>query len=504
MAGIRKSQILPRLFDVAASSRWPLAVVVLVEAVLFTGYFQERWSKSLVPLGRPRALLGEGLVIRSDGLGYYAWLRSLLLDGDWDFDNEFDAHNVIGDYVPPAAERTELGRRANPWSIGPACVWSVVVAPAHGLLRILPSPWPADGYSLPYQLLVGMTTLLVSFAGLGFLYGICRHFTDPGVSALTAALVTLGTSLVYYNTLEGSMAHGVATTAVAGLVWYWLRTFGSPRPGRWLLLGVLLGFVAVMRWQLAALAVLPVGEALLQRQWRPAVGLLGAVAGFFPQMLAWKCVYGHWLIAPLSVAHNWLQPAWDQVLFTQNRGLFYWTPLTLLAVVGCVRAARTPAIGLLLAAFLVQVYVLASVSGTGVYLGVAFGFRQLTEALVLLAPGLAMLLAASRRTRLLVGGVGCLLVLWNLFLLCQYRYGWIPANAGADPATLLANAARLVVRKRWLLVGQVVAAPALLGLWLYWNRSGKSVVIPSTPQSHRRLPSAGSLTVQGTTRMPAA
>src|SRR5215831_18387562 len=107
----------PRTHMLPHVRRWlrppcgPLAVVVLVELILFTGYFRERWLKGLLPLGESRARAGEGLVIRSDGLGYYAWLRSLLFDGDWSFDNEFDEHNILGDYVPPRAERTAVGRR---------------------------------------------------------------------------------------------------------------------------------------------------------------------------------------------------------------------------------------------------------------------------------------------------------------------------------------------------------------------------------------------------------
>jgi hypothetical protein len=457
-----------------------LAVAVLFELCLCAGYFHERWHKSLVPLGRPQALTGAGLVIRSDGLGYYAWLRSLLLDGDWSFDNEFDEHNVIGDFVPPPDERTPLGRRPNPWSVGPACVWALTVVPGHGLLRAWPGPlpWPADGYALPYQLIVGGTTLLASFLGLGFLYGLCRHDAGPAAAALAATLLTLGTSLVYYNAVEPSMGHGVGTAAVAGLAWYWRRTYGSARPGRWLLLGVLVGFVAAVRWQLATLAVLPVGEALLGLPFRDrrahsgafglplngALAVAGAVLGFSPQLLAWRCVYGDWFVAPMAVAHNWLRPAVGHVLFSADRGLFVWTPLALVALLGGLTGLRRadPAARLLLFAFAVQVYALASVFGTGVYLGVAFGFRQLTESLVLLAPGLAVLLQRAPRW---VGVAGCLLVLWNLLLLAQFRYGLIPADAGADLLTLLANVGHLLRRRPLSLLGQAVAAPALLLWW---------------------------------------
>jgi hypothetical protein len=475
-----------------------LAVVVVAEALLFADSHAERWRKGLAPRGDPRTSDGEGLVIRCDGLGYYAWLRSALIDGDWSFDNEFDQHNPLGDYVPPAEPRTPVGARPNPWSVGPACVWSVAVVPGHaGLLalRCWGMPWPVDGYSLPYQLLVGSSTLVVSFLGLFLLYRSCRHFASPGPAALAAALLTLGTTVVYYAAVEPSMAHGVATAALAALVWYWLSSYSSPGSSRWLVVGMLVGAVALMRWQLATYAVLPAAEGLLAcgrllrrrcywQAWQALAGLVlaavGAVAVFLPQTAAWRSVYGRWLLAPYPTAHNWGRPSLWQVLLAQDRGFFYWTPLALaasLAACGLFRRQRADGAGdtcsdksleaarLLTGAFVLQVYVVASLWGAEAYLGASYGFRQLTESAVPLAPGLALWLGATsaRRFRLLCMG-GSLLVLWNLLLIAQYRYGWVPADGGADPGTLLANTVRLVHRKRALLLHQAVAAPLLLAV----------------------------------------
>jgi hypothetical protein len=122
---------------------------------------------------------------------------------------------------------------------------------------------------------------------------------------------------------------------------------------------------------------------------------------------------------------------------------------------------------LLLGAFLVQLYVLASIWGEAVQLGVSYGLRHLTDSLPVLAPGLALLLGrpGSRRFRV-VGGAACLLVLWNLMLIGEYRYGLVPAAAGSDPATLLEGAMRLFRRKRLLLLGQVFLGPVLLAVLL--------------------------------------
>src|SRR5262249_8070892 len=123
----------------------------------------------------------------------------------------------------------------------------------------------------------------------------------------------------------------------------------SDRPGRWLLVGGLVGAAALVRWQLATFALLPAGEALLacRQAWRarprraPGRPLLllrlagGAAAPrFLPPVIAWRCVYGHWLVSPMRLSHNWLSPHLWEVLGSENRSLFYWTPMTLLACVG--------------------------------------------------------------------------------------------------------------------------------------------------------------------------
>jgi hypothetical protein len=477
-------------------------VVVLVELTLFASYHAERWRDAILPRHDPRLAGGEGLVIRSDGHGYYAWLRSLLVDGDWSFDNEFDDHNPLGDWVPAA--RTRRGLRANHWSVGPACLWSATIVPAHAILMAVAGHggrWRPDGYTLPYQLLVGLTTVLASVLGLGLLYGICRRYARPSRASLAAALLTLGTPIVYYSTIEVTMAHGPATVFLAGLVWYWLKTYGSDVPRRWLLVGLLLGATALMRWQLVTFALLPAGEWLLHSTrgrrrsiWLLAVAALGAGLAFLPQAVAWKTVYGSWVVAPLATSSNWLRPSWWQVLGSVDRGLFYWTPLTLLALAGFLAffwrrpgqamndldAGEGEPLELLLAAFMLQAYLVASLLGGEMGLGVSFGQRFLTEAVVALAPGLALLLErAPRRCFHLLSGLCCLLALWNLLLMAEHRYGLIPAAGGVEPGILVTNAVRLVVRKKLLLAGPAFAGPLLL--WLFSRRALRTKLRVVTP-----------------------
>jgi len=130
--------------------------------------------------------------------------------------------------------------------------------------------------------------------------------------------------------------------------------------------------------------------------------------------------------------------------------------------------SRQPVL-ILLATFVWQVYALASISGPGVFLGCGYGYRHLTEPLVLLLPGLALLLEeASPWGFRWLCAAGWLLVVWNLSLIGQFCFHLLPRNAGAEPLVLLAGSVRLA----WLLPPAAVAAGAVLAgilAWVFWK-----------------------------------
>jgi hypothetical protein len=190
------------------------------------------------------------------------------------------------------------------------------------------------------------------------------------------------------------------------------------------LLGLALGFVALMRWQLVTYAILPLAEMFLNRRSniRSLLALgLGAAIAFAPQMIGWKIVYGNWLVITHTLAKNWFAPNISEVLLSPTHGFFTWTPITALAFLGTTLTARRQwPPRLVLAGFAIQLYLIGVVSGPGVFLGLAYGLRYLTEALVVLAPGFALLLARPKLEPWLIR-LGILLVLWNMLLITAFR-----------------------------------------------------------------------------------
>ena len=246
-----------------------------------------------------------------------------LVEGSFHFDGDYAAilarHPEAIDIYRP----TETGHAPNHFPIGPALVWMPAVATVHAALRVLGehSPWPADGFSPPYQLAIGVTTLALALGTLVLAYRIARRFATPIPAAIAAALVSLGTPIVSYGATQVAMSHGPACAAVALYAFLWLRTFGSTGFWRWIGLGALVGLACMMRRQLATYAALPILEALWQgiraRNWgnrlgcavRLAAAGLASLVVFIPQFAAKQIVYGHPLGGMHEMGHNWQDPA---------------------------------------------------------------------------------------------------------------------------------------------------------------------------------------------------
>ncbi len=471
-------------------ARQILIAAAVVHIALFVlearGSFAALFATRTTPSSERAGPFAKG----ADCIGYYAWLRSLLIDGDFHFDDEYAPMFVSFPETKSSFPLTATGHLPNPWSVGPAIVWAPAVFTVHIILGGLGthSPWPADGYSAPYQIAVGGTTLALALVTLVLGYWIARRFAGPTASAAAAATMTLGTTVVAYGAVEVSMAHGPAAAALALFAHIWLRTFGSLRPRRWIGLGCLLGLVCLMRWQLATFAALPTLEAIWLttrvNDWSSRIGIavrlvasgLSSMIVFAPQLLAMWIVYGHPLGGLHRTARNWLDPSLWAVLGAYDRSLFYWTPITLPAIAGLAHAAfrlRRPAMTILAAAVAIQIYAVAALLGLAVFLGWSFGFRFLTETCILLVPGAAYLIEmANSRARRWIAFGGGLLVGWNLILLGVYRY-CVGGVLGGDPSTVLTLAERYIVRRPLDALGMMAA-----GVWLTYTLVLKQATRP--------------------------
>ncbi len=405
----------------------------------------------LLTIPLPRA---DNQLVGSDGVYYYVYLPSLLLDGDLDFRDEY-AHFFA--YDPARVERllsnrTPVGRLPNQWPIGPAILWSPFFLLAHllaSLLRWLGFPVATDGYGYLYQTFVLSGSILYGGAGLLLVYRFARAMVSEQAALVATGLIALAGNLIYYLTAEPYMAHTLSVFA-SGLFFHtWLRRRGRPGIRTALLYGLLGGLMALIRPQDGLFLALPF-LARLPSAWRglrdgdrrPAIGLLrdGLIAGpvallvFSPQMVVWGVLYGNPFRSPYTYHPGtdfyWLSPRLGAVLFSAFRGLFTWHPIFLPALVGLFPAYRRDRTFALLGGlgFVVQWYIISSWHNW--MQGDAFGGRMFLVCTPIFVMGLAHLIegTAKRWSWPAVYALGGLLLVWNFLLFVEYRFDLVTAQ----------------------------------------------------------------------------
>lgn len=385
-----------------------------------------------IPL--PRA---DGMLIGSDGIGYYMYVRSIALDRDIDFANEAERLHAAR-YVD--IFRTPTGRIANQYAIGTPILWLPFFLAAHLLalgLRAVGMPVAADGYGYIYQAAVCIGSIFYGSCAMFLMRRTARRlFPDTALAACVSLF--LATNFAYYLVAEPSMAHMCSVFAASLLVYLWMALRPLTTASRCLVVGLAGGLVGLVRQPDAVLLLMPALDALLargtarERAKRIAAIAAGFLAVFWPQMGVWYVLNGSPFLSGYLLKGDqgfvWGAPRLLEVLFSTRHGLFLWHPVLLFAVAGlALLARRNPAIGgLLLAGFAGQTYVIASWSAW--WQGDSFGGRMFMASLPLFAIGLAAFLQRAR----LRGGWAtaslaaiALLIVWNALFMAQYRLGHI-------------------------------------------------------------------------------
>lgn len=403
-------------------------------------------------------LYGVGVLIAgnhgvtTDGVTYFAQLRSLVFDRDLDVTREFAV----------------LGQPARPnhvVPVGPTLLWAplyVAVSIVDALGRAL-GLWrgPADasmlGLTVPYIRAALLSSFALGAAGLVAVLIHLRREFSRGVAWTAVTLLFGATPLFWYMVYEPSMTHAAsfgfaALFAVVSAAWLGpratpatttadARTAPDPTVRQSLVLGTLLGAAFVVRSQEMLFALLPalfvVGTpdpiAIRARRALTLAGwaFLGWLPWFLLQALHSYVLllrYDYNLLGQGGYFHP-LQSRWLDTLFSSWHGLFSWTPVAYVAALGTVaylrREWRWAVAGLVVLFFTAWVNG-ATQDWAG---GWSFGGRRFTSALVLLAPGLALVIdAVVRRPLLALAPVVALTLWWNQWLMVQYTVGMLPKD----------------------------------------------------------------------------
>lgn len=384
----------------------------------------------------------QGRIINGDSIQYYAYLRSLIIDRDVDFTNDYQllyspVDSTVSETNMWLTNRTAAGRPENMMSIGPALLWVPFFLAASALVILL-RPFgivvPFDGIAAPFALSAGVGGIFCATLGAYLCYRACRLTFSNGPAFWGVLVAWLASPAIYYSIVSPAYSHASSLFATALFCYVWLKTRGDEGVLRYLGLGVLAGLAALVRWQDVVIVVLPAAEllhsvarrraSLLASLFRAAEMSVGVAIMLIPQLLAWRAIYGHLLLMPQGEGFmHWTSPALVSVLFSLRHGLFSWTPAVLVGVVGFYALVRRdPLLGWpAVVVFLLAVYVNGSVNDW--WAGEAFGARRFVGYTVFFALGLSAVFSGSfwQRRPMLLRWVAVALVVYNVLFLLQYQ-----------------------------------------------------------------------------------
>jgi hypothetical protein len=394
-----------------------------------------------------------GFVV-SDGRSYYVYLPSLVLDGDLDFANQIREHWEV-DYDPGLLDnRTEQGYVANKYPIGVALSAAPGFLAGHAVACLLHPVlgWQSlaiDGYSPPYQFLSFSWITFLGIASLclvDFLVSNCFRI-GPVATFLAVVVCWASSPLLYYMTREPFMAHVVSCFWV-NLCLVQLFLLGRKHPGgvvqawRLFVLTAALAMALVCRPTnvfLAPFFVYVLSRLAKTGQLGRLIRVIPAIAtGMLPvalQAFVWKRMTGHWVYYSYGAeGFDWLHPAAWQTLFSSRHGLFFWSPLLLLAMAGLtwrlVATGRRPEPFLVCSLLALLSLWYFNSAWHCWWFGDAFGGRAFIEGIAVFAAGFAFLFDRAyllpRPARVLGSGVLAMGILGQFALVGLYAKGWIP------------------------------------------------------------------------------
>ncbi len=383
--------------------------------------------------------------IRSDGFSYHVYLPSWFLFHDPTL--AATAADCCGGQFPGysgIARWPGTRRWVNPHPIGVAILQSPFFLAAHLLTRW--SNLSPDGFTLYYQHAAGLSGLTWVMAGLATLGTLLRRYFTDGVVAATLMAMLLGTNLYHYATFDSSYSHPCSFFLCAAFLlltdsWYRQRDRSVT-----LLIGVVAGLIVLTRHTNAiVLLAFPLygvvdpaavrGRlALLRTEWR-AIARLTLVAALVvaPQLVMYYDATGQLLPNPYgALGFNFDAPRLGGVLFSVQKGVFFWSPVLVLACAGWVWIARVrhPARAFVLPVLMCLVIDTCVIASWWDWqFGGSYGHRAFVDVLPFFAVGFAGVCswaAQTRPRRVAATGVVAILVGLSIFQMLHYWNGSLP------------------------------------------------------------------------------
>jgi len=377
-------------------------------------------------------------IIGSDGKGYYAYLPAVFIYDDLNF-GFFDQIEKEKYFNGDTYYEYRIGandRIINKYYCGTALVQTPFFLIAHALSSLF--GYDTDGYSKLYAVFVSIAALFYLFIGLLYLNSTLKTYQVKDTHrALVIAIAVFGTNLFYYAVVEPSVSHIYSFGMISMFAYYARKYFETSKGKLLVVLLLLLGLIVLIRpvnglivFALPFLAgdipALKTGFLQAVQKWKYLlIGIAAFLAVVAIQLIIYKISTDQFVVYSYGKERfHWSEPHFFDILFSYRKGLFVYTPIYLVSLVGVFYLWKKSRFAFFswFGFFLLITYVFSS--WWMWYYGGSFSSRVYVEFIPLFMIPLGVALASIKR-KVISGtyiGLLCLLVVFCQIQIYQYRY----------------------------------------------------------------------------------
>jgi hypothetical protein len=267
-----------------------------------------------------------------------------------------------------------------------------------GHAAALLTQWPADGFSVPYQLAMTFAAWFYVVVGLLFIRKVLLKFFQEKVVAISLIALYLGSNLFFWTTFDAGAPHTILFSLYAMLLWFTIRWHEEPKASYAAAIGLLLGLIIVSRpSEIIAIAIPLFWNVYNRQSLNEKVKLVAKniphlilLSGFtilagLPQMLYYIVFTGSVFFStyndPQSIM-DWGNPQFLRTFFSYRKGWLVYAPIMIFSIAGLgllVRKHKQLVLPLVVF-FLLNLYFISSFTSL-----ISYGWRAFIQSYALMA-----------------------------------------------------------------------------------------------------------------------
>jgi len=378
-----------------------------------------------------------GKTIKADGIGYYDYLPSVFIHHDLLRKNKpvEDDPMLYNRIVSTGVYVDYNGFKVNKYPCGTALL-QLPFFTVTALFSDLEGN-SNDGYQNPFQKTVLIAAIFYLFLSILFLKKILILYgINKKIIVFCQILLVLSTSVTHYATYDAGFSHVYSLFAITAFIYFVKYYFEGNSMGHFLLSCVFLGLIFLLRQaNILIIVFIPFiaaskdnllkGIATVFSNIRILLlGVLLFVGIASIQLTLWYLQTGQFFVYSYQgEGFNFLDPHFYSILFSYKKGLFVYTPILFIALLGLVWFMLKKYYYLLftwLAFFALLTYVLSS--WWSWFYGCSYGLRAYVDYYtIFFIPFAIMLHQTNKITRIIIIALSLPLIPVNIIQTYQYK-----------------------------------------------------------------------------------